>query len=130
MVAFKLRLGEAYWSQGFFNVPVDFQRFLSGKAGPVDIYLGTAAQPIAGRMSRDANRNGTPRVFGNKPLRDFFQSSFRRDAFVVVEIISETVIRIGPEGVPLPSIDVKPAGAHQPVAESPAPMLWPDFQQG
>ena len=67
MAGFKLRLEDTYWSKGFFNVPVDHERFLSHDDGPIDIFLGADSEPIVGRMSRSANQNATPRVFGNKP---------------------------------------------------------------
>jgi hypothetical protein len=95
MVIFKLRLEQTYWSKGFFNVPVDFERFLSHDDGPVDIFLGDAVEPVSGRMSRNANRNATPRVFGNKPLLDFFQSHFKVGDYVNVEFVSPRSVRIG-----------------------------------
>ena len=48
MVVFKLRLEQTYWLKGFFNVPVDYERFLSDDDGPVDIFLGTRAMSWAG----------------------------------------------------------------------------------
>jgi len=80
MVVFKLRLENTYWSKGFFNVSVDFERVLSENGGPVDIYLGHETKSIQGTMTRRANLNATPRIFGSKALRDFFQSSSARNA--------------------------------------------------
>jgi hypothetical protein len=97
MAGFKLRLEDTYWSKGFFNVPVDQQRFLSEDDGPVDIFLGDTDVPTAGSMSRSANRNATPRVYGNKPLQEFFQRNFRRGDFVFVEFVSLRSLRIGPQ---------------------------------
>lgn len=95
MACFNLRLEDTYWSKGFFNVSVDFQRFLTSADGPLDIFLGDAAQPVRGRVSRSANRNATPRVYGNKALIEFFQAHCRRGGLVRVEIISPTAIRVG-----------------------------------
>ena len=95
MVVFKLRLEQTYWLKGFFNVPVDYERFLSHDDGPVDIFLGNAVEPTPGRMSRSANRNATPRVFGNKPLREFFQSHFKVGDYVSVEFVSPVALRLG-----------------------------------
>ena len=93
MVSFNLRLEDTYWSKGFFNVPVDFERFLTTRDGMIDILVGDAAKPLAGRIDRTANRNATPRVFGNKALAEFFQQ-LRRGALVSVEIVSPTAVRI------------------------------------
>src|SRR5688572_13236585 len=95
MVVFKLRLEQTYWVKGFFNVAVDYERFLSHDDGPVDIFLGNAVEPTSGRMTRSANRNATPRVFGNRPLRDFFQSHCKVGDYVSVDFLSPVAIRIG-----------------------------------
>jgi hypothetical protein len=94
MVGFKLRLGETYWAKGFFNVPVAFERYVSQDDGPVDLYLGTTGVPVSGRMTRRANLNATPRVFGGRPLQDFFQT-VKQGEFVFVEFISPRSMRIG-----------------------------------
>ncbi len=113
MVGFELRLEDTYWSKGFFNVPVDFERFLSRDDGPVDIYLGDAATPTAGRMSRSAQQNATPRVFGNKLLRDFFQTHYKRGDSVFVEFISPRSMRIGGIAVRAPHAAVAASGSVQ-----------------
>jgi hypothetical protein len=95
MVGFNLRLEATYWLKGFFNVPVDFERFVTRDDGPIDIYLGAADTLTTGRVSRSANRNATPRVFSNKPLQEFFHAGYKRGDFVFVEVVSPTSIRIG-----------------------------------
>lgn len=95
MARFRLRLENTYWSKGFFNVGVDFQRFVTMTEGPLDLYLGNAAQPVIGRVSRSANRNATPRIYGNKALIEFFLAHHKPGALVQVEILSPTAIRVG-----------------------------------
>jgi hypothetical protein len=109
MINFNLRLGVTYWSKGFFNVSVDFQRYLTMTDGPIGIFLGDEAKPRVGRISRSANRNATPRIFGNKPLADFFQKNFKRGGFVPIEIISLEAIRIGGKAGGLQAV-IKPEG--------------------
>ena len=92
---FNLRLEDTYWSKGFFNVSVDFERHLTRTEGPINIFLGDAATPLIGRISRSANSNATPRIYGNKPLANFFQKHFERGGVVPVEVISLDEIRIG-----------------------------------
>jgi hypothetical protein len=94
MVSFTLQLGESYWSKGFFNVPVDVERYLTMTEGPVDIFLEAAVSPIVGRLSRSANLNATPRIRGNKPLIDHFKQNFRQGDTLVVDILSPTAVRI------------------------------------
>ncbi|HYT73509.1 MAG TPA: hypothetical protein VEL79_02065 [Vicinamibacterales bacterium] len=95
MIKFELRLRDTYWSNGFFNVSVDFQRYITMTDGPIQIFLGDIDTPVVGRISRSANRNATPRIFGNKPLAEFFQKNFKKGSSVPVEIISVEAIRIG-----------------------------------
>ena len=95
MVSFNLRLEDTYWSKGFFNVPVDYERFLTTTDGPMDIFLGVSPQAIVGRIDRTANRNATPRIFGNKALASYLQQTCKRGGFVSVEILSSTAVRLG-----------------------------------
>ncbi len=100
MPSFHLRLEDTYWLKGFFNVPVDYQRFVTMDEGPIDIFLGDAAVAQAGRVSRSANTNATPRVYGNKPLATYFQENCKRGEVVTVEFLSPTSLRITPPNAP------------------------------
>lgn len=94
MNAFRVRLENTYWDKGFFNVPVDYERFLTNAEGPLVIFLADNAESIAGRISRTANNNATPRIYGNKPLVEFFHANFKRGEHISVEILSDKAIRI------------------------------------
>jgi len=109
MIKFNVRLGDTYWSKGFFNVSVDFERYLTMTEGPIDIFLGDAKKPLIGRLSRSANTNATPRIYGNKPLADFFQKHFKLGGVVSVEVVSPDAIRIG-GGADSPQAVIKPVG--------------------
>ena len=91
---FNIQLGRTYWTKGFFNVPVDFERFFVGADGRFDIYLGNSTEPLVGRSSRSANGNATPRIYGNRALAEFFQEWYRVGDTVRVEVISESSVRI------------------------------------
>jgi hypothetical protein len=41
MPLFRLTLEKTYYRQGFFNVTVDFDRFIRPTEGPVELILGT-----------------------------------------------------------------------------------------
>ena len=94
-VSFNLRLTNTYWSKGFFNVPVNYERFVTTTDGPFDLLLGDSDQSVAGRITRSANQNATPRILGNRPLVDFFHANYKKGATVSVEILTRTAIRIG-----------------------------------
>ncbi len=88
-----LRLENTYWAKGFFNVPVRFERLIAPNDGPIEIYLGNSSIPVRGRIDRRANLNNTPRIHGNKPLRDFFQK-FAPLSVVHVTIEAPNTIRV------------------------------------
>lgn len=98
MPSFRLTLANTYWTKGFFNVGVESERYVTQTEGPFEIYLGDAATPIVGRVTRSANQNATPRIAGNKALAVFFQTQFKPGDSVRIEFISPTAIRVGGRG--------------------------------
>lgn len=91
---FLLKLGKAYYKSGFFNVGVDFQRYVRSDNGPITIKVGNAAT-IQGRVSRDANPGtGAPRIFGGAALRDWFQKHFQLHDRVEVHFESPDSLRL------------------------------------
>lgn len=71
MPTLAITLEDTYWSKGFFNISRDFEPFITFEEGAIDIYLGDSLEPIRGRVSRSANSNATPRVYGHKALAEF-----------------------------------------------------------
>ncbi len=96
MPTLTITLEDTYWSKGFFNIPRDFERFITSEEGGIDIYLGDSPEPVRGRVSRSANSNATPRIYGNKPLTEYFQSSCRRGGRLQVQVIAPTKLRLSP----------------------------------
>jgi len=94
---FSLTLSKTYYDKGFFNVWVNFEQHVRRDSGPVDLRVGRAGLVVAGKVSRTANANGTPRVFGGASLRDWLQENFRQGNLVVVQLLTPTEIWIGPD---------------------------------
>lgn len=94
MADFTIRLEQSYWTKGFFNVGVDFERYFTSRDGAFEIYLEDASTPVVGRISRSVNQNATPRIYGNKALATFFQERFRVSDLVRVEVLADTAIRL------------------------------------
>ena len=92
---FQLQMANTYRQNGFFNVGVGSQQWITPTDGPMDLYLGDATVPVGGRVTRRANQNATPRVFGNKPLAAFFQAHYALGDSFDVEILTPTSMRIG-----------------------------------
>ena len=85
---YRLLLGNTYYNKGFFNLGVDIEKYLTYDEGPVTIFVGDQKRKIQGRISRNANANGTPRIYGGVELRDWFQNNFRKGQSAEVIILS------------------------------------------
>lgn len=91
---FLLRLGATYYHKGFFNVGLAFEHHVRQDDGPVALRLGSDGM-VPGRVSRRANLNGAPRVFGRKALRDWFQANYALGDTVEVRFPAPDVIALG-----------------------------------
>lgn len=89
---FKLKLQQTYFKQGFFNVVIDYDRYVRKSDGPVRLRLGRGGPEIEGKVNRQVNNNGTPRVLGGVKLRTWFQQNFKPMDTVAVDLSSEDVI--------------------------------------
>jgi uncharacterized protein (DUF433 family) len=94
MPIFELTLRKAYYEQGFFNVPRNFDSYIRAEEGPITLIMEDGEQAIEGQVNRRANRNGTARIIGRSKLRDWFQSNFRLMDKVDVDLSSFEVIRL------------------------------------
>jgi len=92
MTIFNLTLQETYFKQGFFNVIVDFDRFVRAEEGPIRLRLGRNGREIQASINRHANNNGTARIMGGADLRNWFQSQFEPMDTVAVDLSSRDVI--------------------------------------
>ena len=77
MATFKLTLHKAYYTQGVFNVPVDYDQYVRPGEGLMYLMLD-GGQTIQGHVNRTANWNGTSRIMGRSALRDWFQGNFKQ----------------------------------------------------
>jgi len=92
MPIFPLKLEASYFNNGFFNVRRDYDRYVRRAEGPIRLRLGSNGIEVEAKLSRHANRNGTPRIFGGVPLRDWFQQHFDLMDTVSVDLSSEDVL--------------------------------------
>lgn len=93
---FTLKLHKTYYRQGFFNVPVEFDRQFGPHNGGIDIFIEDKLEPIYGLINRTAQSNGTARIMGHMGLRDYFQRRLSRGDELEVEIESPQKIRLRP----------------------------------
>jgi hypothetical protein len=90
---FRLTLQETYYRTGFFNVPINVEKYFGKDAQNITIYCGKEKLAVTGKINRTANTNGTPRIMGQVPLREWFQ---KRKAMcqLKVSILDPTTIHI------------------------------------
>ena len=91
---YDLTLHKTYYEKGFFNLGVEIERFVTKDECTVSLLLGTKGQQIGGRVTRAANQNGTPRIFGGAELRDWFFANFNMLDQVCVLVRSPTELQI------------------------------------
>lgn len=89
-----IALHRTYYQQGFFNVPVEYDRQFGEHNSKIEIVLDDATNPIAGVINRTAQRNGTARILGHAGLRDYFRSHFQPGDSISLVIESPQRIRI------------------------------------
>ncbi len=92
---YELTLHKSYYDKGFFNLGVSVDKFVRSDSGDVTLVLGNANRTIAARVNRNANQNGTPRIYGGAELRNWFFDNYRLKDQVSVTILSPTDLRIG-----------------------------------
>ncbi len=94
--SFQLKLGIAYYNQGFINVPVMFTDVLGEDGGKIEIYLGEQEKPVLGYINRTVNNNQTPRVMGGKLLKSWIQKSCQQGQFITVNLMGKYKLQIIP----------------------------------
>ena len=92
--SFLLTVEATYWKQGFFNITVDYERFIGGHGESIDIHCQHVDEKIEGTINRTANSNGTPRVMGRSALKRWFQETVRERGRVKVTILSPNSISL------------------------------------
>ena len=92
MPIFNLKLQQTYFKQGFFNVVVDYDRYVRKTEGPVRLRLDRNGNEIEAKINRHVNNNGTARVLGGVALRTWFQNNFEPMDTVAVDLSSQDVI--------------------------------------
>ncbi len=96
---FLLRLEKTYYEQGFFNVKRSFDNLVRSGNGPITLQLA-GGESILGHVNRRANRNGTARVMGRVPLRDWFHQNYAVGDAVPIAFEGPNLLSVGYPGSP------------------------------
>lgn len=92
---YELTLHKSYYDKGFFNLGASVDKYVRQDSGDVKLILGSSKRVVDGRVDRDANQNGTPRVHGGAELRDWFFQNYKLNDQVPVAILSPMELQIG-----------------------------------
>lgn len=92
--SFRFRLQQTYYKTGFFNVSVDHQHLFQQHGAGLDIYCGPERTLVRGRLDRTTNSNGTPRIYGYSPLRDWFQTHSSLMQPITVAVVGLAAIEL------------------------------------
>jgi hypothetical protein len=93
---YELTLHKTYYEKGFFNLGVSVDKYVRPQSGEVKLLLGVSKRTLVGRVDREANQNGTPRIFGGPELRDWFFKNFKLKDHVRVTILTPNEIQLDP----------------------------------
>jgi len=92
-----VKIGEAYYSQGFFNIRKKHSELFSkNHLDPIKIQLGgdSNKKNIIGKINRTANSNGTPRIMAGTEYKNWIQENFKMGDIFKVEIIEKDFIKL------------------------------------
>jgi hypothetical protein len=88
----EITLGNAYYNQGFFNIPIQFTDAFPKKNEQIDVYLDDIK--IIAKVNRTANMNSTPRIMCGVEYKDWVQKNFKKGDIMQVCIYNEKEIKI------------------------------------
>lgn len=93
--SFEVILSPTYYNQGFFNVRRKHSDRFGNDQDLIKIQLGhDSGRCINGIIDRRANNNGSPRILGRKPLKEWITSNFNQGDIMIVDIQSPIAIKI------------------------------------
>lgn len=98
--SFSVSIEASYWNDGFFNTGVSVSALFGEDKQAIDIFCGNDDDPIVGMINRSSNENGSPRIFGRRALRDWFQREIEVGQNVVIHVHSSTSIRVATTSIP------------------------------
>ena len=91
----ELTLEETYYNSGFFNIRVAYDNYVRSSEGPITLVLGDSKREIEAYVNRSANNNGTARIMGRVPLRDWLQQNYRQGDKIPMSFVTPHRIVLG-----------------------------------
>jgi hypothetical protein len=91
--SFTIVLGQTYFNQGFFNVPINYTENFAENNSKIEILVGDTTHAIEGYINRQANKNGTPRIMGGVGLKNWIQNNFKEDDILKIQIFPRHLLK-------------------------------------
>ena len=91
---FTFVLHKSMYNRGYINIPRASDHLVVQENNSTIRLLLPSGDYLKARLNRELNRNGTARIVGNAPLRDWFKESFVVSDGVVVHIIDPHQIQL------------------------------------
>ena len=96
----EVKLGNAYYDKGFFNIPQKYSEDFGADKAIIEIQLGDNSKKIIqGYINRTANVNGSPRIMCGKDLSEWIQKNFEKDDILTVDILTQVSIRLNQKAI-------------------------------
>jgi hypothetical protein len=99
LASFKIKLGQAYFEQGFINPGVDASHHLGLDGEHIEVLFDDGSEAVLSRINRRANPSGGVRVVGrNRQIADWFQRHFHMGDVVDARVIhANRILLLGPQ---------------------------------
>lgn len=83
-----IKLGTAYYSQGFINIKKRYEEFFGLDNSDLYVYLGTwESEPIKAKVNRRAQLIGTPRIMIGSRYTDYVQKTNKLGGTIKVQML-------------------------------------------
>jgi hypothetical protein len=95
LAKFRIKLGQAYFQQGFINPGVEASQHLGSDGEPLQVLFDDGTEPVMSRINRTANPSGGVRVVGrNRQIAEWFQRHFRMGDAVEAQVVDANRVRL------------------------------------
>ncbi len=92
-ISFSITLGQAYYCDGCINPGIGVDKFIGAHGKQVCLHLGAWSEnPVRSKISRNANSNGTARIYSRTAVAKWFQEHFKLGDVVKANIIDRNNI--------------------------------------
>jgi hypothetical protein len=84
-----VKLGVAYYTQGFVNIKKRYEDYFGGDQSEIIIYLGTwTSEPFAARINRRAQIIGTPRIMMGTRYTEYVKANHKLGETIKIEFMN------------------------------------------